>query len=274
MHPLEPTLPVARRELVLVATLLVGLCAFVQPDAAFVLAGLLPVTVLLAGLGVLRVAGAPPRPYAALLLPAVLTGSAAAAIHMVPAGPWLLVAIPAFAAVLDRIVELEARIAVQASGASEAERSQALVAAVGTAFVAFIGVAALVPGGMPEPAGSPVVGTSTMTQGWLAVLALGDAIVALAIGWRLSVLRSGAAPGIARSALTYALVTAVSAGLIRAIDLPRLVGPAILTLVFYLWDAQHAAAPTRRQERRFAFEMLLLAGLAVLVVTWNAWVPS
>lgn len=274
MPALEPTPAAARRELVLVATLLVGLSALVDPADAFVPAGLLPIAVLLAGLGVLRAAGAPSRPYQALLLPAVLSGSAAAALHLVPAGPWLLVAVAAFAIVLDRVLELESRIVLQVSGASESDRSQVLVAAVVTAFLAFTGVAALIPGGMPEPGGSSVAGASTMTQGWLAVLALADAVAALVIGWRISALRLGAASRIARSALTYALTTAVSAGLIRAIDLPRLVGPAVLTLVFYLWDAQHASAPARRQERRFMWEMLLLAGLAVLVVTWNARVPS
>jgi hypothetical protein len=274
MHAPEPTPAVARRELVLVATLLVGLSALVDPADAFVLAGLLPVAVLLAGLGVLKTSGAPSRPYAALLLPAVLTGAAAAGVHLVPAGLWLIVAVAAFAIVLDRVVELESRIVLQVSGASESDRSQVLAAAVFTAFLAFTGVAALIPGGMPEPAGSPVAGSSTMTQGWLAVLALGDALVALVIGWRISALRFGAPLGVARSAITYALVIAISAGLVRAIDLPRLVGPAVLALVFYLWDAQHASAPARRRERRFVLEMLLLAGLAVLVVTWNALVPS
>lgn len=274
MHALEPTPAVARRELVLAATLLVGLSALVDPAEAFVPAGLLPVAVLLAGLGVLRAAGAPSRPYAALLLPAVLTGSAAAALHLVPAGPWLLVALAVFAIVLDRIVELESRIELQVTGASVSDRSQVLVAAVITAFLAFTGIAALIPGGMPEPAGSPVAGSSTLTQGWLAVLAFGDALAALVIAWRISALQFGAPLQIARSALTYALIAAIAAGLIRAIDLPRLVGPAVLTLVFYLWDAQHASAPARRQERRFMWEMLLLAGLAVLVVMWNARVPS
>ncbi len=274
MLALEPTPAVARHELVLAATLLVGLSTLVAPDDAFVLAALLPVAVLVAGLGVLRAAGAPSRPYAALLLPAVMTGSAAAAVHLVPAGPWLLVAVAAFAIVLDRVVELESRIVLQVSGDSESDRSEVLVAAVVTAFLAFTGVASLIPGGMPEPAGSPVAGTSAMTQGWLAALALADAAAALVIGWRISALRFGAPFQIVRSALTYALIAAISAGLIRAIDLPRLVGPAVLTLVFYLWDVQHASAPARRQERRFMWEMLLLAGLAIIVVAWNARVPS
>jgi hypothetical protein len=48
-----------------------------------------------------------------------------------------------------------------------------------------------------------------------------------------------------------------------------LVGPAVLTLVFYLWDAFHGTAPARRREPRFLWETLLLGLLAVVVVAWN-----
>ena len=47
------------------------------------------------------------------------------------------------------------------------------------------------------------------------------------------------------------------------------VGPAALTLVFYLWDALHATAPARRRDPRFLWETILLAALAVVVVAWN-----
>ena len=69
--------------------------------------------------------------------------------------------------------------------------------------------------------------------------------------------------------MTYAIVIAVAAGAIRAMDVPRLVGPAALTLVFYLWDALHATAPARRREPRFLWETILLAVLGVVVVAWN-----
>jgi hypothetical protein len=265
----DPTPPAARHELVLVATLLVALAAVVDAGDAFIVAGLLPLVVLLAGLGMLGGRAAPERAYAPLLLAATLTGGAAAAIHLASADVWLPVALAGFAIVLDRILAVEMGIFAQSGGVSVGDRARVVAVAVLTAFVAFTGVAALVPGGMPEPAGSPTGGASTMTEGWLAVLALADAVAALVIGWRISALRFGQPLEIARSALTYALVTAIAAGLIRAIDLPRLVGPAVLTLVFYLWDAQHGSAPARRRERRFLWEMLLLAALAILVVGWN-----
>jgi hypothetical protein len=61
----------------------------------------------------------------------------------------------------------------------------------------------------------------------------------------------------------------VAAGATRAIDLPRLLGPAVLTLVFYLWDALHAAWPARRREPRFLWELALLGFLGAVVIAWN-----
>ena len=65
------------------------------------------------------------------------------------------------------------------------------------------------------------------------------------------------------------MIVAIAAGATRAIDLPLLVGPAVLTLVFYLWDALHGTAPARRREPRFLWETILLVVLAVVVVAWN-----
>ena len=269
MHAPVPSPAAGRRELVLVAVLLVGLSSVMDPTDAFAAAGLLPLVVLIAGVGVFGGDGAPDRPYAARLLPAVLTGAAAASVHLVPAGLWLVAALMVFAMVVDRYVALEAAILHQPGALSDGDRIRVLGAAVVTAFVAFTGVAALVPGGMPEPAGATTVPRSA-EQGWLVILAATDAVAALILGWRLASLRLGQPLEVARSAATYALVVAIAAGLIRAIDLPRLVGPAVLTLVFYLWDAQHASAGARRRERGFLWEMLLLAGLAILVVAWNS----
>jgi hypothetical protein len=274
MHDPAPPSRAARRELVLAATLLVALAALIDPADAFVAAILLPLVMLVAGMGVLGGGQPRSRVYVPLLLPAVLAGGTAAGIHLAATGPALLVVLVAFAVVLDRVLALEMGILAQPDAVSDGDRARVQLAVVVTAFIGFTGVAALVPGGMPEPAASATAGASTMSAGWLAVLALADAAVALVVGWRMSALRFGSLVDIARSALTYALVTAVAAGLIRAIDLPRLVGPAVLTLVFYLWDAQHGAAPSRRRERRFVWEMLLLAALAVVVVAWNLRVPQ
>jgi hypothetical protein len=269
MHAPDPTSPAARRELVLVATILVGLARLVEQPDAFLVAGLLPVVILLAGVGVLGGDESATRPFEALLIPAVLTGGAAAAIHLVPAGLGLLVALGAFALLLDRVLDLELRLLAQASGTTDGDRSRVLLVAVIAAFVGFTGMAALVPGGLAEPGGPGAGGTTALSEGWLLVLVLDDALIALLLGYRVAAFRYGSAADAARSALTYAIVVAVAAGAVRAIEVPRLVGPAVLTLVLYLWDALHGTAPARRREPRFLWETLLLGLLAVVVVAWN-----
>ena len=263
--PADVTL--ARRELVLVAVILVAFTRFVERSDAFLVVVLLPVVILLAGSAVLRADERPGRPVESLLVPAVLTGGTAAALQLVPAGLGLIPALAAFAFGLDRILALEIRLLEQSTGVTDADRARILGAAVVTAFIAFTGVAALVPGGLPEPGFTGI--DSGLSEGWLLVLALGDALVALVLGYRVASVRYGSRRDAVRSALTYAIVVAVAAGAIRAMDVPRLVGPAALTLVFYLWDALHATAPARRREPRFLWEAILLAALAVVVVAWN-----
>lgn len=267
MTPKEPSLDLARRELVLVAVALVLLARLVDRTDAFLIAGLLPVVLLTTGAAVLRTGERPGRPYESLLVPAVLTGGAGAAIHLVPAGLGLVPALALFALALDRVLVLEIRLLTQATGTTDNDRTRVLAAAVVAAFVAFTGIAALVPGGLPEP-GSTAASTG-LTETWLAMLAVDDALIALLLGYRVAAVRYGSARDAARSAVTYAIVIAVAAGALRAMDVPRLVGPAALTLVFYLWDALQATAPARRREPRFLWETLLLAVLAVVVVAWN-----
>jgi hypothetical protein len=267
MNPSDPKVTLARRELVLVASLLLVVARLVERPDAFLVAGLLPVVMLLAGSAVLRTGELPGRPFEALLIPAVLTGGSAAALHLVPAGLGLVPAVLVFAIALDRLLVLELRLLVQATGTTDADRARILAAAVLTAFVAFTGIAVLVPGGLPEPGTTAI--DAGLTEGWLLVLAVDDALIALLLGYRVAAVRYGSARDAIRSGVTYAIVIAVAAGALRAMDVPRLVGPAALTLVFYLWDALHASTPARRREPRFLWETILLAALAVVVVAWN-----
>ena len=264
----DPTAVLARRELVVAAVVMVALTRAVEPADAFLVAGLLPVVMLLAGVGVLHLGTSDARPFEALLVPAVLTGGTGAAIHLVPIGLGLIPVLLGFAVLLDRILALELRLLRQATGATEADQSRVVLAAVVTAFIAFTGIATLVPGGLAEPGGT-AAGGQALSEGWLVVMAINDALVALLLGYRLALFRYGTAMDAARSAVTSAIVVAVAAGALRAVDLPRLVGPAVLTLVFYLWDALHGSAPARRREPRFLWEAILLAGLGIIVVAWN-----
>jgi hypothetical protein len=262
----DPDVRLARRELVLVAVILVGVARLVERPDAFLVAGLLPIVMLLAGSAVLRTGAIAGRPFESLLVAAVLTGGTAAALQLVPPGLGLVPLIAAFAIGLDRILVLELRLLVQPSGATDTDRARILAVAVITAFVAFTGIAALVPGGFPEPGGPTT--TTGLSEGWLVVLAVDDALIALILGYRVAAVRYAGVRDAMRSGVTYAIVIAVAAGALRAMDVPRLVGPAALTVVFYLWDAIHATSPARRREPRFLWETVLLAVLAV-VVAWN-----
>ena len=51
--------------------------------------------------------------------------------------------------------------------------------------------------------------------------------------------------------------------------IPRLVGPALLTLAFYLWDAFHGTTPSRRRELRWIWQTRCSPCLGVVVAGWN-----
>jgi hypothetical protein len=50
---------------------------------------------------------------------------------------------------------------------------------------------------------------------------------------------------------------------------PALIGPALLTLAFYLWDAFHGAAPSRRRDPRWIWQTGCSSRSGVIVIGWN-----
>ena len=122
------------------------------------------------------------------------------------------------------------------------------------AFLGFTGVAAMVPGGLVQTGGP-------LPESDLLVLAAGDALVAGLLGYRSATLRVMLVRDALWSAVTYAAAIAIGAAALRAMEIPRLVGPALLTLAFYLWDAFISTAPSRRRDRRWIGRVALLAGL-------------
>jgi hypothetical protein len=52
-------------------------------------------------------------------------------------------------------------------------------------------------------------------------------------------------------------------------EIERLVGPALLTLAFYLWDAFIGVAPSRRRDIRWIGQIVVLAALGIIVAAWN-----
>jgi hypothetical protein len=258
----------ARRELVLAGVLMVLAARAVDGPGAWLIAGLVLLATLAAGAGVLGGEGRR-LPLESLLVPAVLVAGAAAAIRLVPVGLGLVPPLALLAVVLDRAVGLEQRLLHQSAGATAQDRARVLLVVVIAAFVAFTGVAALVPGGLVDPAAVTGVDPGPLPEDRLATIVVGDGLAALLLGYRAAAFRYGTAGAAVLSALTYATVIAIAAGASRAIDLPRLVGPAVLALVLYLWDAVHGTAPARRREPRFVWEIVLLVLLGAVVVAWN-----
>jgi uncharacterized membrane protein len=71
------------------------------------------------------------------------------------------------------------------------------------------------------------------------------------------------------AAASYAAAIAIGAAAIRAMGIPRLIGPALLMFLFYLWDTLHAAPSSRRRDPRWIWETAILAAAAVAVAAWN-----
>lgn len=263
------------RDLVLAATTVVGMAAVLTGPLVWLAAILLLAATLLGTLQVLGGVDGSDGPEAergvpleTLFLPAVAALGCLGAIRLVPLGLAIVPTLLLAGLLIDRTIVVESRIAVAAQGPSADDRSRTLIAMLVVALVAFVGVAAIVPGGIAglEPAGAPI---RPLPLGDLVLLALADAGVAGLLGYRASALRGTSVREALWAALTYAVAIAIGAAAIRAMGIPRLVGPALLMLLFYLWDSLHAAAPARRRDPRWIWETLALAGLGGAVAFWN-----
>ena len=120
----------------------------------------------------------------------------------------------------------------------------------------------MVPGGLAQAGGA--LGESN-----LLILAAADALVAGLLGYRASSLRVTTVRDALWSAATYAAAIAIGAAALRAMAIPQLIGPALLTLAFYLWDAFISTAPSRRRDLRWIAQIVVLLGLGLLVAAWN-----
>lgn len=263
----------ARIDLALLAVTVVGLSRLTEPPVVWILAILLLVAMPFGTLQVLH-DEIPPAdaeagvPIESLILPAVAAVGCLGAIRLVPFGLWLAPALLLTGLIVARALAIEGRILRSPEGLSVADRTSLLVTMLLIAFLAFTGVAAMVPGGVVQ---TTVDGGATpaLSQTNLAVLAIGDAIVAFLLGYRATALRVISLRGALFGAVTYGVAIAIAAAALRAIAIPRLLGPALLTLAFYLWDAVVGASPVRRRDANWVWQTLLLAGLGILVVVVN-----
>jgi hypothetical protein len=263
-------------ELVAAAVVLAAIGRLAEGPALWISAILAGVALGLAALEVLGAVEVPAGvadlgiPVEALLLPAVTGIASVVALHLVPVGLLLVPGLVAVGAMAAATVEIERRILARPSGPTAADRTAVLGAAVVLAFLAFAGIAAAIPGALvePPPTGSdrPVVG---LPLEGLALLAVLDGFVAGILGYRLTALGTSTVRGAFAAALTYAAVIAIAAAALRAMGLPRLIGPALLTLVLYLWSAYRGVPRNARRDARWIWELILLAALGAAVVAWN-----
>jgi len=262
----------ARRDLALVAVTLVGLSRLLEPPLIWLCAAALLGAMLLGTLQVLHDEAAPVHawfgvPLESVILPSVAAVACLGAIRLVPFGPWLAPALVVTWFIVERTLELESRINHGLAALTTDDRTSLLVTVLLVAFLAFTGVAAMVPGGL-------VLSGGALAEGNLLVLAAGDALVAGLLGYRAASLRVNDVRDALWSALTYAAAIAIAAAALRAMEIPRLIGPALLTLTFYLWDAFISTTPSRRRDRRWIGRVALLAGLGVLVTAWHLLLPA
>jgi hypothetical protein len=209
------------------------------------------------------------------VIPAVLAASLGLAVRLVPIGWWLTVALALALVLVRQALALERSVA---RGTGDGDRWKVVLAALATAFLGFSGVASMVAGGLggvasPGSAGSAgsagIAGPSALGESDLLALAAADAVIAALIGFRLVRLGQVQRRAAGLSAAGFGAVVGLGAGLLRAMAIPQLLGPALLTVLVYLWDAVSAASPSIRSDPRWRWQVVLLVVLAAVVIGWN-----
>jgi hypothetical protein len=258
------------RDLAIAVGVVVGLSRFAPDGFVWAIAIALLAGVVLGALQV--VAEADPAGQSAgvavesLILPGAAALAALGAIRLVPVGIVMAPAIVLAGGIVGLAVVTELRLARASGPPSSADRTAVLIQVLLIGFLGFAGVAALVPGGLPAPGGPPA-GTNAFA---VIAQALGDGLIAFLLSYRVAALRSSNLRDVAWFGLTGAAVVAIAAVALRSIEIPRILGPALLVLVFFLWDAIHSGGAVRRRDPWRVWETAALAILAVVVIGWSA----
>ena len=201
-----------------------------------------------------------------LILPGAAALAALGAIRLVPVGIVLAPAVVLAGGIVGLAVVTELRLARASGPPSSADRTAVLIQILLIGFLGFAGVAALVPGGLPTP-GTPASGSNALA---VVAQAFADGLIGFLLAYRVAALRTSNLRDVAWFGLTGAAVVAIAAVALRSIEIPRILGPALLVLVFFLWDAIHSGGAVRRRDPWRAWETAALAILAVVVIGWSA----
>lgn len=259
-----------RRELLILAIAVIGLSRLLDGPLIWLVAGVAATAVAFGTAAFLSDGDLRDAPLDGVILPAVAAAAALGAIRLVPLGVALVPALAAAWLLLDRVLVFESRLAPRATDSTADDRSIAVGYSILIAFLAFAGIAAFVQGGLVEPALAP--GTLLMPpipEQLIVLIAAGDALVAALLGFRVSVLRERSFRDALWSAATYAAVVAIAAAGVRAVALPRLLAPALLVLVFFVWDGVHGGPPAKRRDPRWIWQTVLLTALGIAAIAWN-----
>jgi hypothetical protein len=259
-----------RRELIILAIAVVGLSRLLEGPLVWPAAGLLAAAVAVGAAALMANGRARDAPFEGVILPALGAFAALGAIRVVPLGLLLVPALAAAWILVDRLLVFEVRLAPRDLEPTADDRTIALGYAIVIGFLAFVGIASFIVGGLVEPSpGSDVSVPAPISEQSLVLLALADAVVAGLLGFRVSILRERSLRDALWSAATYAAVVAIAAAGVRAVALPRLLAPALLALVFFVWDGVHGAPPAQRRDPRWIWQTALLVILGVAVIAWN-----
>lgn len=263
------------RDLAIAVGVIVGLSRFAPDGFVWPIAVVLLAAVILGALQV--VAEADPAaqgagvPVEALMLPAAAALAALGAIRLLPIGLVLVPAVALAGGLVGLALVTELRLARSSGPPSSTDRTAVLIEILVVGFLGFAGVAALVPGGLPAPGGSGNGLTDGLSADALPVIAqaAGDGVIAFLLAYRTAALRSSNVRVVTWFGLTGAAVVAIAAVALRSIAIPLILGPALLVLVFFLWDAIHSGGPVRRRDPWRAWETALLTVLAIIVIGWS-----
>lgn len=267
---------IGARDLAIAAGVIVALSRFAPDGFVWPIAAVLLVGVLLGALQI--VAEADPAaqgtgvPVESLILPGAAALAALGAIRLIPIGVVLAPAFVLAGSLVALALITELRLARATGPPSSADRTAVLTQVLLVGFLGFSGVAALVPGGLPAPGEVPATpGSNLLGSNALAVTlqAGGDGLIAFLLAYRVAALRSSNLRNVAWFGFTGAAVVAIAAVALRSIEIPRILGPALLVLVFFLWDATHSGGPVRRRDPWRAWETAALALLAIVVIGWS-----